>query len=202
MLGTVLAFIVMINPFALFLYLQPVMKELDSRKFLFVLAKASFISFAIYMIFLWFGNALFEKVFMIHFDSFRIFGGIVIFSFAYFYIVKGQKALLHIKENLDDLASEIALPFMVGAGTISLVILMSHNYDHWLGTLMIATALGTSIGIILLMKFIRDRIPGYKFKVAFDKVMEVLLRLMGFFVGAIGIDMIYQGISNLMNGGQ
>jgi multiple antibiotic resistance protein len=202
MLGTVLAFIVMINPFALFLYLQPVMKELDSRKFIFVLAKASFISFAIYMIFLWFGNALFEKVFMIHFDSFRIFGGIVIFSFAYYYIVKGQKALLHIKENLDDLASEIALPFMVGAGTISLVILMSHNYDHWLGTLLIALALGTSIGVILLMKFIRDRIPGYKFKVAFDKVMEVLLRLMGFFVGAIGIDMIYQGVSNLMNGGQ
>jgi multiple antibiotic resistance protein len=202
MLDTVLAFIVMINPFALFLYLQPVMKELDSRKFIFVLAKASFISFAIYMIFLWFGNALFEKVFMIHFDSFRIFGGIVIFSFAYYYIVKGQKALLHIKENLDDLASEIALPFMVGAGTISLVILMSHNYDHWLGTLLIALALGTSIGVILLMKFIRDRIPGYKFKVAFDKVMEVLLRLMGFFVGAIGIDMIYQGVSNLMNGGQ
>jgi multiple antibiotic resistance protein len=37
----------------------------------------------------------------------------------------------------------------------------------------------------------------HKFRVAFDKNMEILLRLNGFFIGAIGINMIIQGINSL-----
>ncbi|WP_155800630.1 hypothetical protein [Pontibacter sp. BAB1700] len=37
-----------------------------------------------------------------------------------------------------------------------------------------------------------------KVQVAFDKNMELLLRINGFFLGAIGIDMIVSGIRNLV----
>ncbi|MFW5755581.1 MAG: MarC family protein, partial [Tangfeifania sp.] len=82
-------------------------------------------SLFICLVFFLSGDFIFRRVFQIEFESFRIFGGIIIFSYAHFFIVKGQRALIMIKENLDDLASEIALPFMVGAGTISLSILLS-----------------------------------------------------------------------------
>ena len=36
-----------------------------------------------------------------------------------------------------------------------------------------------------------------RIKIAFDKNMGVLLRLNGFFIGAMGIDMILTGINNL-----
>lgn len=197
MFSLLIAFVVMINPIALFLYLLPIMEELDHKEFAKVMIKATFISFMIYFIFFLFGDVIFTKVFQINFESFRIFGGIVLFSFAYFYIVKGQKAMLRMKENLDDLANEIALPFMVGAGTISLSILMKEKLDYALGigTLILATFV--SFNIVMGLKFVRDRLKNERLRIAFDKNMEIAVRLNGFFVGAIGIDMMNTGIRNM-----
>jgi multiple antibiotic resistance protein len=80
------------------------------------------ISFAICLSFFYIGDIIFQETFQIDFESFRIFGGIIAFSYACYFIVKGQKAVIIMKEDLDDLAAEIALPFMVGAGMISLSI--------------------------------------------------------------------------------
>lgn len=197
MIATIIGFLVMLNPFALFLYLAPIMKELSNESFRKVLFKASLISYIIYLVFMVIGDFLFRKVFMIHFESFRMFGGIVIFSYAYFYIVKGQKALVQMKADLDDLASEIALPFMVGAGTISLSILMS--YDNALHVNIIALALIMVVNyiIIMILKDIRGEIEKKKYRIAFDKHMEVMLRLMGFFIGAIGINMMITALMNI-----
>jgi len=197
MFSLLIAFVVMINPIALFLYLLPIMEELEHKEFAKVMFKATFISFMIYFIFFLFGDVIFTKVFQINFESFRIFGGIVLFSFAYFYIVKGQKAMLRMKENLDDLANEIALPFMVGAGTISLAILMKEKLDYALGigTLILATFL--SFNVVMGLKFVRDRLKKERLRIAFDKNMEIAVRLNGFFVGAIGIDMMNTGIRNM-----
>ena len=197
MLTAIIAFLVMLNPFAMFLYLGHIMQELSDRDFRIVLFKASAISFGIFLLFLFVGDALIQKVFQINFESFRIFGGIVIFSFAYFFIVKGEKALVHMMENLDDLAAEIALPFMVGAGTISLTIIMSYKFSFAIGILSLIIILGLNYIFILGLKALKDTIEKKKFRIAFDKNMEILLRLNGFFVGAIGVNMITTGIRNL-----
>lgn len=197
MITMMTAFLVMINPFALFLYLNPVMRELTDKQFTVLLLRAAGISFAFFMIFLFGGDFLFKKVFRIEFDSFRIFGGIVIFSFAYYYIVQGKKSLLQMKEDLNDLASDIALPFMVGAGSISITVIIAHNFTAVEGFFMILGALLVAIATILILKVIKDYIILKEFRTAFDKAMEILLRLNGFFVGAIGIDMILTGITNI-----
>lgn len=197
MISSVIAFLIMLNPFALFLYLEPVRKDLDHRSFIKVLTKASLISFAACLAFFYLGEAIFQSFFQIDFESFRIFGGIIIFSFAYYFIVKGQKALIIMKEDLDDLASEIALPFMVGAGTISLSILLSEVTDAVTGTFLLIFIFVINLLILIMLKRFRDLIETKKFKTAFDKNMEILLRLNGFFIGAIGVDMILTGINNL-----
>jgi multiple antibiotic resistance protein len=189
----------MINPFALFLYLNPVMRALNDVDFRKVIIKAGAISFAVLMIFLLLGEVIFSTVLKIRFESFRIFGGIVLFSFAYMYIVKGQKALLTLKENLDDLASEIALPFMVGAGTISLTLVVSEQFEEIMGTLIVAISVAMCVLTILFLKQFRRGLKKERLKVAFDKNMEILIRLNGFFVGAIGIDMIRSGIQSLLD---
>ena len=102
-----------------------------------------------------------------------------------------------IKENLDDLASEIALPFMVGAGTISLTIITSYRHTTLIGILVLLIVFAANFGIIYLLKKIRDSLEGKRLKTAYDKNMEVLLRLNGFFIGAIGINMILSGIKNM-----
>ncbi len=194
---SIVAFIVMLNPFALFLYLEPVRKDLDHKDFMIVIFKATIISFVVCLVFFLSGDIFFKKIFQINFESFRIFGGIIIFSYAYFYIVRGQKALILIKEDLDDLASEIALPFMVGAGSISLSILLSQRHTLVIGTLALVVIFAINFLVIFLLKWLRDSLDKRKFKVAFDKNVEVLLRLNGFFIGAIGINMIMTGIKNM-----
>ena len=112
------------------------------KKYYYVLFKASLISFAIYTLFVLGGNFLFQKLFQISFESFRLFGGIVIFSFAYQYIVGGRNAMIKMKGSLDDLASEIALPFMVGAGTISIAILMTYSLSKPLSLISVFLEIG------------------------------------------------------------
>lgn len=197
MISSIIEILVMLNPFALFLYLEPIRKDLTHKSFMMVIFKATLISFIICLAFFFLGDSIFRKVFQIDFESFRIFGGIIIFSYAYFFIVRGQKALIMIKENLDDLASEIALPFMVGAGTISLSILLSQKHSIGIGALSLVIIFGLNFLTLYTLKRFRDSIEGKKFKTAFDKNMEVLLRLNGFFIGAIGINMVLTGIQNM-----
>lgn len=197
MISSIIEILVMLNPFALFLYLEPIRKDLSHKNFMRVIFKATLISFAICLAFFFLGDSIFRKVFQIDFESFRIFGGIIIFSYAYFFIVRGQKALIMIKENLDDLASEIALPFMVGAGTISLSILLSQKHSMLIGSLSLVIIFSVNFLTLFMLKRFRDMIEGKKFKTAFDKNMEVLLRLNGFFIGAIGINMVLTGINNM-----
>lgn len=197
MLSSIIEILVMLNPFALFLYLEPIRKDLTHKSFMLVIFKATLISLFICLAFFFSGDVIFRRVFMIDFESFRIFGGIIIFSYAYFFIVKGQKALIMIKENLDDLASEIALPFMVGAGTISLSILLSQKHSMLIGASSLFIIFTVNFLVLFFLKKFRDSIEGKKFKTAFDKNMEVLLRLNGFFIGAIGINMVLSGIRNM-----
>jgi len=202
MIAAIFSFLVMLNPFALFLYLRPVMNDLSDADFRAVFLKASTISFCIFLVFLLFGDVMFEQVFRINFESFRIFGGIVLFSFAYVFIVQGKKAFIQIKGDLHDLASEIALPFMVGAGTISLTILMSQQLPLWQCVLSLFLIMLVNFVMIMGLKQLRSSTRSRKVQVAFDKNMELLLRINGFFVGAIGIDMVVTGIGNLIAAGK
>lgn len=199
MINEVIAFLVMLNPFALFIYMQPIMKELSNQNFNKVLFKASLISFFVFVIFLIVGDFIIKDLFQINIDSFKIFGGIIIFSLAYLYIVKGERALIAMKEDLDDLASEIALPFMVGAGTISLAILMNQHLSYTKGIIALFIILIINYFAILLLKCIRDQFSKSKFRIAFDKNMIILMRIFGFFIGAIGINMILTGVKNLFS---
>lgn len=204
MTAAIFSFLVMLNPFALFLYLKPVMHDLSDSDFRTVFMKASIISFSIYLVFLFFGDLVFQRVFRINFESFRIFGGIVLFSFAYIFIVQGKKGFIQIKGDLHDLASEIALPFMVGAGTISLTVLMSERLQLWEGVVSLALIMLINYFIIMGLKQVRRGMSSKRIQMAFDKNMELLLRINGFFLGAIGVDMVVTGVTNvvLAAGGQ
>jgi multiple antibiotic resistance protein len=200
MISSILSFLVMLNPFALFLYLKPVMNDLSDHDFLRVFIKATIISFFTFLTFLFFGDVFFLRVFRINFESFRIFGGIVIFSLAYLFIVRGEKAFIQMKGDLHDLASEIALPFMVGAGTISLTILMRDRLLLWQGIIALVIILVVNFVVIMSLKRMRDKMRSENWRIAFDKNMEILLRINGFFLGAIGVDMIVLGIQNSFTG--
>jgi multiple antibiotic resistance protein len=194
MLELAVSFLIMINPFAQVLYLKSVIDDLDVKTFSLIYAKASIISFAIYVIFALIGDEIFTQFFKIRFESFKIFGGIIIFAYAFSFIMYGAKSMIQTKENLDDLASEIALPFMVGSGTLYLSILIGRSASSFgviLGTIFSVILLNYSL--VWLFVFIKDQFRRRQ-QIAFDKYMGIFMRLNGFFMGAIGIHMILDGI--------
>ncbi len=199
-LELLLSFVIMLNPFALFLYLKGVMEELSAGDFYLVLFKASLISYMIFIVFAIFGESIFIDFFKINFESFRIFGGIVIFAYALVFIMKGSKAWITMKESLDDLSSEIALPFMVGAGTISLSVIVGFKNSVPMTLFKIFIVMVINYAIIALLKIAKDFLDKKMQKRAFDKYSNILVRINGFIVGAIGVDMITKGIQAIYQG--
>ncbi|MBD3263791.1 MAG: MarC family protein [Candidatus Omnitrophica bacterium] len=196
----IIPFMVLLNPFALFIYLNSVIEELPRGDFFRVLVKATGISFIIFSIFAVFGTAIFEKIWSIRFESFRIFGGIVITAYALIFIIQGRTSFFTLKGTLDDLAAEIALPFMVGAATVSLSVVIGNSIPLSEAILAILIPLLLNIGVIMLLIVVKYDLLRNRTRVVFDKVVVFFLRLNGFFVGAIGVNLIITGLENTIKG--
>jgi multiple antibiotic resistance protein len=170
------------------------MKELDNKSFIKVLFDASIISLGVFILFLFGGSYIFEEIFRVNIESFRFFGGVVIFAFAFLYIIKGDKAFIRMKD-LKELPADIALPFMVGAGTISLSIFFGERHGFAGGVSVLTIAVILNFILIIVLKSMRDKMPK-DIRLVFDRIMDVFLRLNGFFVGSIGVEMIKISIEN------
>jgi multiple antibiotic resistance protein len=59
MVLSIVEFIVMLNPFALFLYLEPIRKDLKHREFMTVIFKATLISLTVCLLFFYSGGIYF-----------------------------------------------------------------------------------------------------------------------------------------------
>lgn len=195
MMNTLLSLIVMLNPFAMFLYLQGIMNNYSNKRFLMLLLKASMSAFVVLGVFVISGDFLFKNIFQVDIGAFRIFGGIIIASYGFLFIFRRQDSLIRQCEDMDDQASEIAFPFMVGAGTISVALSLS-SFSQMPALFGLLLVLGGNILFIMLLLFIQQKLPVNM--IAFDKIMGYSLRLNAFFIGAIGIDMVRVGLSAVM----
>lgn len=197
MLQLMIYFLVLLNPFALFVYLLPLKRELGMQSFVQILIRASLISFVIYAAFALLGERIFTELLQIDFESFRIFGGVVVASFALSFILQGKRSMITTRGELSMIAAEVALPFIVGAATITLSILIGKRLESVNALMTIGGAMTISGLIIYGLARLRQSLKSPLLDV-FDKNMEILLRINGFFVGAIGIDLIVTGIRGLI----
>lgn len=194
MLQFIVSFLVLLNPFALFMYLNPIAKDLNRKDFSKVLLKAAGLSLVIFLAASLFGRFIFENFLFINFSSFKIFGGIVITTYALIFIIQGKKSFFILKESLDDLAAEIALPFMVGAATISLCIIIGNRFGPLKAMGIITITMIIHISLVFLLAILKYTLFKKRLRIAFDKIMGMFLRLNGFIVGAIGLNLIVSGI--------
>ncbi len=185
-----LLMIVMLNPVALFLYLSPLSDKLSYQAFLNIVWKATVISWLIYMFFIVSGDFIFLKIFQIDFNSFRLFWWIVIFSLAFRFILSWKESFIKMKESLDDMAAQLALPFMVWAWSISVSILIGNAFSLLHGVVLLIIVLLLNGWIIMLIKHIQLFMETKRHKEYFTKILSIVFRLNSFFMGAIGVDMV------------
>jgi multiple antibiotic resistance protein len=189
-------FLAILNPFALCLYLTHVMEELRPGEFAVVLAKASAASLAVFCLFAVAGEPLLVQVLGIRPGAMRVFGGIVFFVVAYGYVTKGFRATTMLRGSLDELPSEIAVPFMIGAGTITQATLLGKQHSAGFAVLVLVVGMVVSVLAVLLFNSIRVRMKGVR-EDLFERYINILSRLNGLLIGALSADMVVTGIHEL-----
>ena len=184
---------VLLNPFILSVYLLTLIRELDTRALTHQLLRAGLISFTIFILFAWAGNSVFEDVLQVRFSSFLIFGGVT-------FLVIGLRLILGIgppvetlRPHSDEVSATIAMPFIVGPGTISASVIAGSRLPWISACAVIALALLLTIVAVLLIKLLHDfvRVRDERWV---SRYAEVAGRVTALFTGTFAIEMIFSGI--------
>ncbi len=189
---------VLLNPFILSIYLLELVRELSLKEFSAQIVKAVVLSFAIFLVFAWAGERIFADVLQIRFLAFMIFGGVI-------FLIVGVRLILGIGPPVEvpaaghhDMSGAIAMPFIVGPGTISAVVIISSSTRHFGATAaIIALAMSAAVLALLALKWLHDFVR-YRNERYVERYTEIAGRVTALFTGSFAIDMILKGFERWM----
>lgn len=196
MVDELIPFLAILNPFALCLYLEDSMHELDFGEFARVAAGASGISLFTFWVCALGGRPLLVDGLGVMPAALRLFGGVIFFVVAYNYVMKGHEATAELRGSVRNFPSAIALPFMIGAGTITQAIFIGEHLPWLMGLLVILLGIVITFGILLSFKLIGDHLKRSRERV-FYRYVDTVARLNGLIIGAISAQMMVLSMHDL-----
>lgn len=192
--SSVALLLMLLNPFLLILYLIDLVQDLDKTEFRNVLIRAGLISTGVFSVFALVGDALFEDVLQARFASFQIFGGIIFLLIGIQFMFTGPTALRAIRGAPEHIAGSIALPIMIGPGTVSAAVLAGSRLPPLLAVVGIALTVLVTVLVILLLKNLHDFVLPRNAKLI-ERYIEVMGRITALVIGTYAIEMIMQGLA-------
>ena len=187
--------LVLLNPFLLSVYLLNLMQELDIRRFGQVLVRAALISGVVFVAFAWAGDALFSRVLHVRFCAFQVFGGIVFLIIAIRFVFVGSEAISLLRGTAEHLAGSIAMPFMIGPGTVNASVLAGTRLPIALAALAIVAALLITVLTVLALKTLHDVVRARDERLV-ERYVELVGRISALVIGTIAIEMMFQGVDS------
>ncbi|MGX9607976.1 MarC family protein [Acinetobacter sp. T63] len=190
-------FFSLLNPFLMSIYMLGIIRNSEARVFNRALIQGSLISFVVFIIFAKTGEAFFHDVLHVRFESFQIFGGIIFLVIGYRYVFEGADTIGVMRGAPHHLAGTIAMPFMIGPGTISAAVITGIQLSLWQLVLVIFVTLFLTCSLLILMKYAHDHLQ-HKHSNYIDLYVDIVGRLAALLIGTIAIDMIMTGVSGIM----
>lgn len=184
--------LVLCNPLLLSAYLHEVMNHLSWGPFIRVVARAFLVSGVAFVVFAGVGDSIFPRVLQVRFAAFLIFGGSVFLIIALRYLVTGAEMIGKLRGESEHLAGAIAMPFMIGPGTISASVLIGARLPIWWAALAIGIALLTSCLLLTVIKWLFDYLQRRNEKLL-ERYLELIGRASALIIGTIAIEMILKG---------
>jgi small neutral amino acid transporter SnatA (MarC family) len=190
---SLLLFLALLNPFMMSVYLIDLITDLPRAVFVRVLARGALISGAVFALFAWGGDAIFSDVLQVRFASFQIFGGIVFLLIGARLVLTGADAMRAMRGQPEHIAGSIAMPFIIGPGTVSASVVVGARLPvpHAIG--VIAVALAVTVVLVTAIKFAHDFFKERNARL-FDRYMEVVGRVSALLIGTFAVDMIFEGL--------
>ncbi len=185
--------LVLLNPFLLIIYLIDVVQKLSLAEFTRVLTRAGLIATAVFWVFAVLGDTVFSSVLQAEFASFQIFGGVVFLLIGLQFVFRGPTALEFLRGESRHLAGAIAMPILIGPGTISASVIIGKQHDAIPACATVLASVMISVVIMVGLKALHD-VARPKLEPLIQRYIEIAGRITALFVGTISIEMIMQGI--------
>lgn len=188
----------LLNPFLLIIYLVDLVQEMDFRDFSRVLNRAGWISSGVFIVFALLGELIFKNLLQAQFASFQIFGGIIFLVIGMQFVFKGPDAIKNLRGKPEHIAGAIAMPIMIGPGTVSASILAGQQLQPLWAIAAILLAVGLVVITMIGLKKLHD-IVRTRNEPLVERYVEVAGRVLALVIGTYSIEMIMQGLSHWMN---
>ena len=184
---------VLLNPFLLVVYLLDLVNRLDAQTLVRVLLRAAIIAAVVFIAFAWSGDALFRNMLQARFAAFLLFGGVIFLLIALRYVLTGEGALLQLRGEPEHLAGSIAMPFLIGPGTVNASVLAGARLPIvWAAACILAALLCTVVCVFLLHTlhhWVKERNAALV-----ERYVDIVGRISALVIGTIAVEMILQGI--------
>lgn len=190
-----LLLVTLLNPFLMSIYLLDLIKDLEATTFVRVLARGAAIAGAVFALFAWTGDAIFSRYLQVRFASFQVFGGVVFLIIGIRFVFQGVETIRGLRGAPEHLAGSIAMPFMIGPGTVSASVVAGARLPLLGAVAVIATALATTVVLVLLLKVAHDRFKESNARLT-DRYIEVVGRISALLTGTFSVEMIMDGITS------
>ncbi|ENX42805.1 MarC family protein [Acinetobacter sp. NIPH 2100] len=196
-LSTFILFFSLLNPFLMSIYMIGLIRHTETKVFNKALIQGSLIAYVVFLLFAWGGEAIFNKYLNVRFESFLIFGGLIFLVIGYRYVFQGADTIGEMRGAPEHLAGTIAMPFMIGPGTISAAVVTGMHMSILEAAAIIALVLLLTCSVLILMKFSHDHLR-YKHAKYIDRYFDIVGRLAALVIGTIAVDMIVTGVLRLI----
>jgi small neutral amino acid transporter SnatA (MarC family) len=158
-----------------------------------VLIRGSLISACVFTLFAWGGEAFFRDYLQLRFASFQIFGGIVFLLIGLRYVFSGAGAIDAMRGTQESIAGTIAMPIMIGPGTVSAAVVIGTRLPLPGAGLVIVGTLTLTVFLLTFIKYIHDRIRERN-ALLIDRYIDLVGRMSALLIGTIAVDMIVTGV--------
>lgn len=184
---------VLLNPFLLSVYLLDLLQALDGKTFRHCLLRGFAISGVAFVTFAFFGDAIFSRVLQVRFAAFLVFGGSVFFLVGLRFMLIGSDALREMRGAPGSIAGSIALPFLIGPGTVSASVLAGSKMSFPWAAAAIMLALTAAVAGLMLLKWLHDAaLVGNQRLV--QRYIDIVGRVSALIIGTIAVEMVLQGV--------
>lgn len=189
---------VLLNPFFMSVYMMDAILKMPWGRFATALIRDATVSVLVFVVFAAFGDVVFTNVLQVRFASFRIFGGLLFLILGVRYFLLGPASLQELRGGPEATAGAVAMPFMIGSGTVSASIVAGGYLPVRWAALAIAICVAASALTILALKRAFDLIH-QRHEPLVARYVDVTGRIMALVTGTLALEMILLGVESWLN---
>ena len=187
LIDAIILMLIVINPFSKMFYVASLREEFTENEVKYVISRSNIIGLLILVIFAIFGSYILHDIFHIEVDALRVAGGIVLAKIGFDYLEKGAHFVIEKTRNILELSAvPVATPLIAGPAAITTVITVSAEHGLLIGCAASSTAIIINTVLMYISVWITEKIG--------KTTLSILIRIIGLFIMAIGIQMILIGI--------